>query len=66
MRTLDAGWGLTVEIGTSADDRRLHAESLFVRAARDRGDIRVLTQAQALKLAGLLLETVVELQESGG
>ena len=53
-----------IEIGTRADDGRLGPESLYLKAGRDRQELRVLTPAQALKLAAALLETVSELEEA--
>ena len=53
-----------IEIGTRADDGRLGPESLYLKAGRDKQELRVLTTAQALKLAAAILETVSELEEA--
>ncbi len=52
-----------IEIGTRSDDGRVAGHVLYLKASRDRREIRVLTQSQALKLAAVLLETVSELQD---
>lgn len=57
--------GDRIEIGTQADDGRMNAAHLYLRAS---GEKVVLTSAQALQLAGLLLDTVrdqVTLEEKG-
>ena len=62
-RRVETVYGTEVEIGTRADDGRLGPESLYLKAGRDRQEFRILTPAQALKLAAALLETVSELEE---
>lgn len=49
---------LTIEIGTRADDKRIAAHCLYLKAAQDGREIRTLTQEQALELAIVLLKTV--------
>ena len=60
-RYVETDSGPSVEIGTRADDGRLVPNALYLKAARDGREIRVMTQSQALKLAAALLEAVSEL-----
>ena len=63
-RTVVTEYGTPIEVGTKADDGRLGPDSIFVKACEDRGEIRTLTQRQALQLASALIDTVQGLMEA--